>query len=247
VKPEQAVRWLSEPRFRNFLNAAGGEHDSAVALYVWNADISAALLGVLHHLEVLLRNGIDGQFLASRADQPVSICQPEVWLTDPEILGNQGREKVNEAIGRLTSENRTPTRSRLIASLTFGFWTALFSGHYETLWRTTLVKAFPNGNGRRNQVRKSLARVLHLRNQVAHHEAIFGRNLAKDYRVMLEVAGMIDANARDYIESISRVDSLLRDSFAAFPRTTQNHDDPPVAGRAMRGSYPRTADNHHSV
>jgi hypothetical protein len=209
VKPEQAVRWLSEPRFRNFLNAADGEHDSAVALYVWNADISAAFLGVLHHLEVLLRNVIDEQFPASEADQPVSICRPEVWLTDPEIVGNQGREKVNEAIGRLAGENRGPTRSRLIASLTFGFWTALFSGQYEALWRTSLVKAFPNGNGRRSQVRKSLTRVLHLRNQIAHHEAIFGRNLAKDYRVMLEVAGMIDADARVYIESISQVDRLL--------------------------------------
>ena len=68
MKPEQAVRWLSEPRFRNFLNAADGEHDSAVALYVWNADVSAALLGVLHHVEVLLRNGIDDQFPASRRD-----------------------------------------------------------------------------------------------------------------------------------------------------------------------------------
>lgn len=237
MKPEQAVRWLSEPRFRNFLSAADGKHDQAVALYVWNADVSAALIGVLHHVEVLLRNGIDGQFPASGTDQPVSICRPEVWLTNPEIVGDQGREKVNEAISRLAGENRTPTRPRLVASLTFGFWTALFSGQYESLWRTTLLKAFPNGNGRRNQVRKSLTRVLHLRNQVAHHEAIFGRNLTKDYRVMLEVAGMIDADARDYIESISRVDGLLSEMRLrrlSLARAAQiNHDDPPVR-RVMR-------------
>jgi hypothetical protein len=231
VKPEQAVRWLSEPRFRNFLTAADGEHDSAVALYVWNANISAALLGVLHHVEVLLRNGIDRQFPTSETDQPVSICRPEVWLTDPEIVGSQGREKVNEAIGRLAGESRSPTRSRLVASLTLGFWTALFSGQYEALWRTTLVKAFPNGNGRRSQIRKALTRILHLRNQIAHHEAIFGRNLAKDYRVMLGVAGMIDADARDYIESISRVDGLLSEMRLrrlSLAQAAQNHDDPPV-------------------
>ena len=235
MKPEQAVKWLSEPRFRNFLNATDGEHDAAVPLYVWNADISAAFLGVLHHVEVLLRNGIDEQFPASRTGQPISICRPEVWLTDPEILGNQGREKVNEAIGRLTSENRRPTRPRLVASLAFGFWTALFSGQYEALWRTTLLRAFPNGNGRRNQIRKSLTRVLHLRNQIAHHEAIFGRNLTKDYSVMLEVAGMIDADARDYIESISQVDGLLSE-MRLHPRPEPRR--PAEGGSCNEGELP---------
>lgn len=65
MKPEQSVEWLSKPRFQNFLDAVEGDHESAVALYVWNAEISAAVLGVLHHLEVLLRNAIDRQFPCS--------------------------------------------------------------------------------------------------------------------------------------------------------------------------------------
>ena len=59
MRPEQVNRWLTEGRFRAFLDARFGDHDRAVALYNWNAEVSAAFLEVLHHVEVLLRNAID--------------------------------------------------------------------------------------------------------------------------------------------------------------------------------------------
>lgn len=218
MRPEQADKWLSEARFHNFLTGAEGHHGAAVALYVWNAEISAAFLGTLHHIEVLLRNAIDRQFPETEPTSEISICRATVWLTDPAVLEDAGREKVNDAIARLTAENRSPTRPRLIASLTFGFWTALFSGRYEELWRSTLVGAFPNGNGRRNQVRKTLARILQLRNRVAHHEAIFRRNLAKDHGILLDIAGLIDTEARDYIAELSTIEDLVR----RMPKRTPN-------------------------
>lgn len=210
MRPEQAKRWLSEPRFRNFQKAVPGQdHDSAVALYVWNAEVSAAFLGVLHHVEVLLRNAIDSQFPATDLKLSASICNDAIWLTDREVLEDRGRDKVNEAIGRLVNEGRNPTRARLVASLTFGFWVALFSGHYEDLWRARLLRAFPNGNGRRNQVRKALTRTLQLRNQIAHHEAVFERDLHNDHQVLLDTVGLIDTEARVYIAGLSKVDALL--------------------------------------
>jgi len=209
MRPEQAERWLSQARFHNFLNATEDDHDLAVALYLWNAEVSTAFLGTLHHLEVLLRNAIDRRFPPSDRNRQVSICGAEVWLTDPGVLEDQGREKVNEAIGRLINEGRRSTRARLVASLTLGFWSTLFSGRYEDLWRSTLVGAFPNGNGKRSQIRKTLTRIQQLRNQAAHHEAIFGRNLDKDYRLMLDLAGFIDTEARDYIDAQSRTNEVL--------------------------------------
>ena len=171
--------------------------------------MSAAFLGTLHHVEVLLRNAIDRQFPGSERDQLLSVCRPDVWLTDPGVLEDLGREKVNEAIGRLVGEKRRPTRPRVIASLTLGFWCALFAGRYEELWRSVLVNAFPDGNGRRNQVRKALTRILQLRNQIAHHEAIFGRNLGKDYETVLELSSWIDPEAHRYFRRISQIEGLL--------------------------------------
>jgi hypothetical protein len=75
MKPEQATRWVSDARFGNFLSAVNDRHDRAVALYVWNAEISSAMLGTLHHLEVLLRNAIDRQFPSTQLDREISICR----------------------------------------------------------------------------------------------------------------------------------------------------------------------------
>ncbi len=62
MRPEQVEEWLSGPRFQAYRQACDGDHDKAVALYNWNAEVSAAFMEVLYHLEVLLRNAIDRQF-----------------------------------------------------------------------------------------------------------------------------------------------------------------------------------------
>jgi len=143
MNSEQVTKWLGSSRFQRYLIARGSNHLDAVALYEWNAKISAAFLEILCHLEVLLRNTIDRQFPATDSRAPLSILHSEVWLCDPATLTAASREKVNEAIARLQREGKRPTRDRVIASLSFGFWQALFSGVYEELWRTTLFKAFP--------------------------------------------------------------------------------------------------------
>lgn len=57
----QATEWISDARFASYLDETGGDHDVAVALYIWNARISAAAFETLHHVEVLLRNSVDAQ------------------------------------------------------------------------------------------------------------------------------------------------------------------------------------------
>lgn len=88
---------MGEQRFQRYLDARDGQHERAVALYIWNARVSAAFLEVLSHLEVLLRNAIDRQFPASAPGMALSILDPKVWLCDPSILTPESREKVNEA------------------------------------------------------------------------------------------------------------------------------------------------------
>lgn len=209
MRPDQISKWLGIPRFNAYLEACGGEHDRAVALYNWNAEISAAFLEILYHLEVLFRNAIDRQFPVSDADNQLTILKPEVWLCDPSVLTDESREKVNDAIGRLQRERKRPTRGRVIASLSFGFWQALFSGVYEGLWRTRLSGAFPHGNGRRRQIANLSGPILHFRNRIAHHEAIFSSDLDTRHDQILTLAGTIDTEAQGYIAALSRVKKLL--------------------------------------
>ncbi|MGB7685815.1 MAG: hypothetical protein WBL45_08555 [Solirubrobacterales bacterium] len=209
MRPEQVTKWISDARFHAFLEASGHDHDRAVALYNWNAEVSAAFLEVLYHLEILLRNAIDHQFPSTESDASLSICVTDVWLCDPELLTDESRERVNEAIQRLTIERRATARSRVIASLSFGFWRALFGGRYEDLWRSDLRRAFPNGNGRRSQVNGLVSSIGRFRNRVAHHEAIFSLDLKKRHHEQLRLVELIDGEARLYIAALSRVEKLL--------------------------------------
>lgn len=209
MHPEQVANWLGESRFQPYLKARDDRHEAAVALYNWNATISAAFLEVLCHLEVLLRNAIDRHFTKTEPGIPLSVLDSGVWLCDPAVLTVESREKVNEAIARLQCEHKRPTRDRVIASLSFGFWQALFSGVYEELWRTTLFRAFPNGNGKRREIAHLAGPILHFRNRIAHHEAIFSSNLKSRHDQILRLAGIIDLEAERHISALSRVEKLL--------------------------------------
>src|SRR5215470_5473399 len=52
-------RWLSPPRYAVCLEATAGDPDRALALYEWNARLSAAVFRDLAHREVALRNAYD--------------------------------------------------------------------------------------------------------------------------------------------------------------------------------------------
>lgn len=209
MRPDQVSRWLTDGRFQAFLDAANADHARAVALYNWNAEVSAAFMEILYHVEVLLRNAIDRQFPATTPGLIVTICRPEVWFADPTILLDETREKVNEAIGRLERRGKAPTRDRVVASLSFGFWAVLFNKPYEDLWRRTLVKAFPRGTGNKNEPGRLIAGLLHFRNRIAHHEAIFSGDLKKQHGKLIDLARLIDPEAADYIAALSRVEKLL--------------------------------------
>jgi len=96
MKPEQAKRWITDSRLDPYLAEVGGEHERAVALYVWNASVSAAMFETLHHVEVAVRNTIDAQF------EPVlaSAEPPAMWLCDPAILNERSLQLVDETIGK---------------------------------------------------------------------------------------------------------------------------------------------------
>jgi hypothetical protein len=211
MRPEQVAKWLGKARFRAYLEAVDEDHERAVALYDWNAEISAAFLEVIYHLEVLLRNAVDQQFPDTDLTTTLSIVVPDVWLCDSTVLTEESREKVNEAITRLQRGGKQPTRGRVIASLSFGFWQALFSSVYEGLWRTALYRAFPNGDGRRREIANLSGPILHFRNRIAHHEAIFSSGLERQHGRILELARTIDAEAEQHILDRTRVGKLLRE------------------------------------
>jgi hypothetical protein len=156
---------------------------------------------------VTLRNAIDAQF------EPVVGSAPalDAWLMDATIFNEASRRRVEETIARIRREGRAPTRSRVVAGLAFGFWRALFDKKYARLWVSHLHRAFPEGSGDRAQVAGLMSKLVPFRNRLAHHETIIRRPLAEHYDEMLELAELIDPEARRWIDSVSRVPTSLAD------------------------------------
>jgi hypothetical protein len=93
--------------------------------------------------------------------------------------------------------------------LSFAFWRALFDKKYNQLWVLRLHRAFPAGTGDRAEVAALMSNLVPFRNRLAHHETIIRRPIASHYSEMLTLAGLIDPDARAWIERISRVERIL--------------------------------------
>jgi hypothetical protein len=205
MQPSQAEKWITAPRFAPYIAEADGDHGKAVELYVWNARISAAMFETLHHVEVILRNAIDSQF----APIDAGAAPRETWLEDPAILNDASQRRVHETIARISREGKAPTRGRVVAGLSFGFWRALFDKKYDGLWVSHLYRAFPTGSGNRAEVAALMSKLVPFRNRLAHHETIMGRPIDTHYEEMLTLAGLIDPDARAWIERASQVGEVL--------------------------------------
>ena len=134
----QAHAWLSAARFEPFLTEADGDHDRALALYDWHAELAAACFGMIHHFEVLVRNAIDAVLGDGQPQEPIR----DTWLMDFGILQPDGVKQVIVAVERL-GRGKAVTRGRVVAGVSFGFWAGLFGKTYEEQWRHHIRHASP--------------------------------------------------------------------------------------------------------
>lgn len=231
ISREEIDRWITPPRFRAFLEAADNDLAQATALYDWNICISAVFFEAIGYTEVLLRNAIDAQFPPVHHDQ----LARDSWLYDSEILTPKSLEKVSDAICAIERMKKEPTRARVVANLSFGFWRALLDRRYNQLWIDRLHRAFPNGTGSRKEVAGLMARLNPFRNRLAHHEPIIDASIEKRHAELIELARLVDADAASWIAARSSVLEILawrpplygakrsRARFGLTPRTVRFH------------------------
>jgi hypothetical protein len=204
VEEHQAQAWLSAARFEPFLVASDCDHQRALELYDWHAEIAAACFGMVHHFEVLLRNTIDGTLGHEQPQGPLK----DTWLLDFGLLQPEGIKQVIVAVERLEKGKRI-TRGRVIAGVSFGFWAGLFSNHYEELWRQHLRHAFPHGAIVRKDLTQRMRLLQRFRNRIAHHDCLLQQNIGQRADDMLLIAGWIDPDAANWLRERSKVHALL--------------------------------------
>ena len=208
--------WLSVPRFAVYLAATGGDRDWALALYEWNAQLSAALLHDLAHVEVGLRNAYDVVLSARWPGPPHwTLAGDTVFAPVYRTRGRRRvdvnerpRESLRHAIANAGGTGAPP--GKIVAELMFGFWRYLSSAaHEKTLWVPALHRAFPPGTDRALHVDGPVGRLHELRNRVAHHEPLLSTDVAGRLADMLGLAARLDARLGQYLQATSTVANLL--------------------------------------
>ncbi|MBG0831655.1 Abi family protein [Planomonospora sp. ID67723] len=206
---------MSPERLGRYRTAVGGDLRQAIALYEWNATISATFWSTLGHLEVLIRNAMHQQLTAWST---ASYAQPRWYLDPGRVFSDQTRREIAKARGRATLNGRRPeTIGHVVAELSFGFWRYLLISSYDrSLW-PHLRHAWPSRQLRRD-VYDPLAQLHDLRNRIAHHEPIYERPLKELHAATLDVAGWTCPDTAAWIRSRCAVLDVLARRPATIPR-----------------------------
>jgi len=135
---------ISAERFRGY-ERLGGEAVDALARYAWNSQLGASLYSTLLHVEVALRNRLHDAIATRYPTGPWR--QVDCWLGRiPPFLAPSEMAQVQAAIDRVRRGGKAIVPGRVVAALTFGFWTTLLDVRYERhqiLWPPLLEAAFP--------------------------------------------------------------------------------------------------------
>jgi hypothetical protein len=116
-------------------------------------------------------------------------------------------QKLENAKESILRQGKLLTPGRIVAELSFGFWTALVGRKYEKrLWVPHIHRAFPNALRHvdaearprkkpamlgRGDIAMRLEGVRQLRNRIAHHEPILHYQLESEYCKVLEATEWI--------------------------------------------------------
>ncbi|WP_217437058.1 Abi family protein [Serratia fonticola] len=176
---------LSHARMSTYDTAVLHNGKSALELYSWNAQVSAALFASLQICEVVIRNSV--------SDALETIYGQEwPWNRTFETSLPYGRMQ-----DLIKAREHAATVGQVIPELSFYFWQQMFTNrHFGRIWSQHICRLFPNMEARmakqakRIHIHDELEHIRNLRNRIAHHEPIFQRNLEADYRRIISLIGL---------------------------------------------------------
>ena len=203
----------SVPRMRKYQHACDGDKRKTMQLYRYNLRLCQRFYGALNLFEVMLRNAINEHYAAQFSDPDWIVNQADVGKL---LEFNKDEIRQTEAGYR---RRGIYNNDKMVASLTMGFWTKLFSKKRYKRGGKTLLQIFPNKRKGKNQadVYKDLTHIREFRNRIAHHEPIcfdgsgnistaFAR---RHYQLICEYIDSMDQQSYDVIKWAEMPDKVL--------------------------------------
>lgn len=195
---------FSAPRFATYLSEKNGNKQAALELYLWNLELSSALLVPLNICEVSVRNSIVSAIEKTYGPNWPWEKSFEISLRNPPC-GYSPRQD-------LLNLKKLPTSGKIVADLKFIFWEKMFTKtHDAAIWVPHFNSAFPNADHNkpihilRSEGYNKLGKIRDLRNRIAHHEPIFRRNIQDEYERIRSIVSWTDTTAADWLDKIEKV------------------------------------------
>ena len=153
-------------------------------------------------LEVSLRNSINNLF---------EKFYGAGWIiNEANFLKHKEIEKILQAKSKIIENKETITKDKLVAELTFGFWTALFQSVYDSKMRTNNLKQiFPNLPPKevevidRKKMSSKLNHIRKFRNRVFHHENILKDEFLDIEDKIYEILHYFDSELSQYTKDLN--------------------------------------------
>ena len=172
-QPSAAVseQIVSAPRFARYRRDSSSDLDAA-ALYLWNIQLTEALLPSIALLEVALRSSVH-RVLATHTGK-------EYWFKT--VLQSQMYDNVLRVMNDVTRRTgHPPGADKVVSEITFGFWPKIFAKSYNDLWWSRphallqdVLPAHPSvARDTRTRFEARLEYFVSLRNRMMHHESIY--------------------------------------------------------------------------
>jgi hypothetical protein len=179
---------LSPARLGRYLPASG-DKQMALRLYVWNARLCEQFILPVQLAEICVRNMLNQELILKFG---------ALWYENPSFLSplpDRLKLEINQAVRTEQAQQGSRfTVDHLVSALSFGFWVHLTTqSAIRLLWGGKLPPAFPNlpAGTKDRQVFDKIDRLRKFRNRLAHHNAIFDKGPAAEYRNIQDIIGWI--------------------------------------------------------
>lgn len=199
---------LSRQRLDAYARPEDADEVDRVARYLWDMALAMSLQPMLHVFEVTLRNAVYQASVRLVDTSAVRLDDVPCWLdAGPPMLYEREAAEVQRAKASLRADPAGRTAGHLVARLPLGFWVHLMTRGYSELradgprlWPRGLSLVFPfrwppgskklsPSHADRQMVFDHLRQIRDLRNRVAHHDAIWNRDVVRIHGLMLEMLG----------------------------------------------------------
>lgn len=202
----------------------GAEPLITLARYLWNMALCESLYSPLQTAEIALRNALH-RALENRFNTPDWYDAPECW----NILSQVQQSSVTDAKRTLASQGKVVSPGRIVAELTFGFWTTFFNKRFAqeqvvVHLMSTVFHTAPKPERDLRKLNKRWTSIRGLRNRVFHHERIVHwTDLDAKHAMILEVIGWISPELHEMALALDRFCQIRKEGLTPWIQKLRQH------------------------